>query len=87
MNENEEDQDLKAVFVTTNDNPFDYFTDFDNWFRFDLMKGYKTCERISRLCGNTSELSPFVERQAIEDACDTLLKYDFFGIWRKIREK
>ena len=31
--------DTLHILITTVDNPFDPFTDFDNWYRYDESKG------------------------------------------------
>ena len=31
---------MRQTMITTKDNPFNYFTDFDNWYAFDEQKGY-----------------------------------------------
>ena len=33
----------KAMLVTTADNPFSPFTQFDSWFMYDMRMGYNTC--------------------------------------------
>lgn len=38
----------KDVWITTVDNPFDPFTQWDRWFNFDEQQNYKTCERVAR---------------------------------------
>ena len=35
--------------VTTKDNPFDPFEDYDEWNRYDQDKGYNTQSYLSRL--------------------------------------
>lgn len=47
----------KATMLTTVDNPFDPFTQWDDWRRFDEDKGYYTCEFIARLSDSSPELS------------------------------
>ena len=47
----------KATMLTTVDNPFDPFTQWDDWRRFDTDKGYFTCEFIARLVDSSPELS------------------------------
>ena len=42
MNNNE-------FMITTFDNPFDPFYQFDEWLLFDNMKGYNTCGHLARL--------------------------------------
>ena len=29
----------EQLWITTNDNPFDFFTQFDDWYLFDESKG------------------------------------------------
>lgn len=40
---------MREFWVTTEDNPFDPFTQFDDWDRFDQDKGYFTCNYIARI--------------------------------------
>lgn len=35
--------------LTTLDNPFDPFTDWVNWYTYDVGKGYRTCQLIDSL--------------------------------------
>lgn len=37
------------VAITTKDNPFDPFDQFSEWYHFDHLKGYDTCEWLARL--------------------------------------
>jgi hypothetical protein len=55
----------KATMLTTFDNRFDPFDDWDNWYRFDHDKGYCTCEYIARVSSTSSELSEADEELAI----------------------
>ena len=43
--------------LTTVDNPFDPFTQWEDWRRFDEDKGYYTCDFIARLVDSSPELS------------------------------
>ena len=38
-----------ASMLTTIDNPFDPFTQFDDWLRFDEEKGYHTCQFLAKI--------------------------------------
>ena len=48
---------MTAVMLTTKDNPFDPFTDFDSWFMYDSEKGYNTCGLIDRIARTSNALS------------------------------
>ena len=61
-------EDLNEIWLTTDDNPFDPFTQFDRWMQWDCACGYDTCGKIARLCGSTNNLTPHEERQRIDHA-------------------
>lgn len=77
----------KQVWITTVDNPFDPFTQFDRWFNFDEQKGYRTCERVARLAHcNSENLSEWENREMVNQAIVTLC--DFYGdkVYRTVVE-
>ena len=64
-----------SSMITTSDNPFDYFDDFENWFNFDFnLKGYCTCNLLAVYAKTSSALSPADNEALIDLACDQLLK-------------
>jgi hypothetical protein len=73
--------------ITTVDNPFNPFTDFDSWFRFDCDKGYNTCAYLARISRPSETNSEKENEEAVEEAIDEIIQYDFMNIYRKIDEK
>lgn len=59
----------KKVWVTTVDNPFDPFTQFDRWYRFDENSGYHTCSRLAILGRPSNDLTD----EELEDCIDTAI--------------
>ena len=74
----------KAVMLTTVDNPFDPFTQFEKWQAFDESKGYYTCAYLARIAKVSDELSEADELLAIEQAIDEIVRMNILGIYRKV---
>lgn len=75
---------MKAIMLTTIDNPFDPFTQFDEWKAFDEQKGYFTCAYLARIVKTSDELSEADEDLAIEQAIDEIVRLNVLGIYRKV---
>lgn len=71
--------------LTTIDNPFDPFEQFINWFLFDVEKGYNTCSYLARISRTSDEFSEQENNKEIERAIDEIIKYDFMGIYKKVK--
>ena len=69
--------------LTTIDNPFNPFTNFDDWYAFDTSKGYNTCAYLDRIAHTSDQLSE-EENQAINEAIDEIVKMNVLGIYVKI---
>ena len=72
------------VALTTVDNPFDPFEQFNDWFEFDIEKGYYTCSRLARLTNLSDDMSETESNKEIERAIDELIKYDVFDVYKKV---
>lgn len=72
------------VNITTIDNPFDPFDEFDKWFDFDIEKGYYTCSKLARIAEVTDEMTPDEEEKEVERAIDRLIEIDPLDIYRKV---
>ena len=70
--------------LTTIDNPYDPFTQFDSWFLFDNEKGYNSCSKLDRVVELSDEMSDAEVSQEIERGIDEIIKYDFLNIYKKV---
>ena len=75
---------MAKVSLTTFDNPFDPFNQFDDWLRFDQDKGYNTCDYLGRIARTSDQLSDEENDEEIERAIDEIIKYDFMNIYKKV---
>ena len=78
---------MTNVMLTTIDNPFDPFEQFDSWFLFDVEKGYNTCSYLGRIARISDELSDEENEKETERAIDEIIKYDFMNLYKKVRRK
>lgn len=75
------------VMLTTIDNPFDPFDDFTSWRRFDEEKGYNSCGYLARIAKITDDMSQKEEDEEIERACDEIIEFNPFGIYKKVKRE
>lgn len=71
--------------LTTIDNPFDPFEQFDDWYNFDIEKGYHSCNRLARLANITEDMTDYEESEEIERAIDRLIEIDFLDLFVKVK--
>ena len=71
--------------LTTFDNPYDPFREFTKWFMFDVDHGYYSSSYLARIANTSDQLTDEENMQEIERAIDEIIKYDFRGIYKKIR--
>lgn len=74
------------TMLSTIDNPFNPFEDFDSWFLFDVEKGYNSCSYLARIAKTSNEFTEEEEAEEIERAIDEIIKYDFMNLYIKITE-
>ena len=75
---------MVASMLTTTDNPYDPFDQFDEWFAFDERHGYHTCSYLDRITKSSSNLSASDQNFAVNEAIDEILKYNVLGIYKKV---
>jgi len=66
----------KVTMLTTYDNPFDPFTDWDNWRRMDEDLGHYTCEYLARVSTYSPELSETDQELAILEAIAKIIRFE-----------
>lgn len=71
-------------FITTLDNPFNPATHFDDWYNYDLEKGYDSCAKLARLAPSSSEALPESYTDSITENCIDSLISLFPNIYTKI---
>jgi len=73
-----------TYMLTTLDNPYSPFEQYDDWYAFDVQKGYNTCAYLARIASSSNELSDYDEEQAINQAIDSIVDLNVLGIYIKV---
>lgn len=83
MDPTEAPSSLEEVMLTTVDNPYDPFTEFDAWFSYDEQNGYHSCGLLGRLALTSTDLTEEENILAINHAIDDILNL-FPGLYKKV---
>lgn len=78
---------MLVSMLTTSDNPFDPFTDFNRWFAYDVSNGYNSCAYLDRICKNSIDLSPSDYQTRINEAIDEIVALNIGGIYKKVTKQ
>lgn len=74
----------EIYMLTTVDNPFDPFTQWQEWFAFDESNGYHSCSLLARVTITSDELSDVDQDLAIQQAIDEVVRENVSGMHRKV---
>jgi hypothetical protein len=70
--------------LTTVDNPFNPFTQWNEWLAYDYKLGYDTPGMLARIAKVSNDLSEPDQALAIQQAIDEIVKENVSGMWRKV---
>ena len=70
--------------LTTIDNPFDPFTEFDEWNQFDIEKGYYSCSYLARIANIGDDFTEKETNEEIGRAIDEIVTLNPLGIYKKV---
>lgn len=76
---------MEENMLTTIDNPYSPFTQFDEWNAFDTQKGYYTLSYLARIANTSNELGEAEEEFAINQAMKEIVYYNVLGIYKLVR--
>lgn len=72
--------------LTTVDNPFNPFTNWDEWYNYDEASGYCTSGLLARITRTSNELSAKEQEDATNEAIDQILELFPDGLYKKVTE-
>ena len=74
-----EENNTKEFMLSTSDNPFNPFTQPDEWFAFDYSHGYNTLAYLARIAETTEEGFEIENRLAINEAIEDAIRFNLTG--------
>jgi hypothetical protein len=74
-----------AVMLTTIDNPFSPFTQYDEWDNYDKEKGYHSSALLARVARSSEEMSDADQDLANEQAIDEIIEMNDTGLYVRAR--
>lgn len=70
--------------LSTIDNPFNPFVNFNEWYRFDMDMKYDTCGRLARITNFSDDMSEEEVDAETERAIKFLMENDVLGIFIRV---
>ena len=75
---------MQDVMLTTFDNPFNPFDNYDAWRAYDIASGHHTEAYLARVVVLSPDTSEVDQELAIEEAIDSIIKENVTGLHRKV---
>lgn len=70
--------------LTTFDNPYDPFKEFDKWILFDNDHQYNCCGKVARIARTSDSFTERENDLEVERAIDEIIRHDFLHIYKKV---
>lgn len=72
---------VRKFALTTTDNPYSPFTQFEQWYAEDLRLGYNTLGLLDRILVTSDELSIADQEFAYEQAVNEIVNENVLGVF------
>lgn len=68
--------------LTTIDNPYSPFTQNEDWFAYDMYKGYDTCGYLAKIARTSDSFTDEENEAEIDRAMKEIVDLNVLGIYR-----
>lgn len=75
---------MRECLVSTTDNPYNPFTQWEEWYEFDESRGYHTTSYLARIVVVSDDLSDEDYKMAVNDAVDEIVSFNLSGNYIKV---
>lgn len=66
--------------LSTSDNPFNPFTHYNEWYKYDMQMGYNTPGKLARYTTTSDTLSDADQEHAVNLAIDEIIELNDTGV-------
>ena len=77
---------MDEYMITTHDNPYNPFTQWDDWLGFDTYKGYNTLSLLARVAEHSTSFSEKENDEAYDHAVMEIIAMDPTGLYRRAQK-
>lgn len=83
---------MSECLLTTTDNPYNPFDNFDEWYNYDLLLARQqerpdVCSYLDRISRVNSLMPSGMYDKAVESAIDEIVEFNITGKYMKITEE
>lgn len=75
---------MDELMLTTVDNPYDPFTQYDDWWAWDQRAGYDTPGALARQVMTSNDLSDADQTSTINNAIEEMVSENYLGVYKKV---
>lgn len=76
---------MVRCFLTTFDNPYSPYEQFEEWYQYDMDHGYNSSGLLMRLAETSSQFTDNENAYEIEKAIDRIVAADPQNIYEKLK--
>lgn len=76
---------MVRCFLTTFDNPYSPYEQFEEWYQYDVDHGYNSSGLLMRLAETSSQFTDNENAYEIEKAIDRIVAADPQNIYKKLK--
>jgi len=74
------------AMLSTSDNPFNPFTNFEEWYEYDERNNYHSTSYLGRIARLSPNLTNKEYEDEVERAIDEIIKYNLTGNYIKVTQ-
>ena len=76
---------MVRCFLTTFDNPYSPYEEFEKWYQYDIEHGYNSSGLLMRIAETSSQFTDNENAYEIEKAIDKIVAADPINIYKKLK--